>query len=74
MFLVGIDRTENKVACTLMSCFILYTSLSAVFWMGGEAVFMYKQVVIVFGSVSRRFIVIISVICWGKLLFVCTVI
>ena len=64
-FLVGVDRTENEVACTFMSCVILYFALSSVMWMGGEAVFMYKKVVIIFAPVSRRFILITSLICWG---------
>ena len=66
VFLIGVERTENEVACTFMSCVILYFALSSVFWMGAEAVVMYKKLIIVFGSLSVRFIIIISVLCWGK--------
>ena len=65
VFLIGIDRIENEVVCTFMSCVILYFALSSVFWMGAEAVVTYKKL-IVFGSITTRFIIITSVICWGK--------
>ena len=65
VFLVGIDRIENKVACTFMSCVILYFALSSAFWMGAEAVVMYKKLIVVSGSISTRFVIILSVICWG---------
>lgn len=66
VFLVGIDRTENEIACTFMSCMILYFALSSVFWMGAEAVIMFKKLIIVFGTISIRFIVTISILCWGR--------
>ena len=67
VFLIGVERTEYEVACTFMSCVILYFALSSVFWMGAEAIVMYKKLIIVFGSISIRFVIIISVLCWGKL-------
>ena len=66
VFLIGIDRIENEVVCTFMSCVILYFALSSVFWMGAEAVVMYKKLIVDFGSITNRFIIITSVICWGK--------
>ena len=65
VFLIGIDRKENEVACTFMSCVILYFALSSVFWMGAEAVVMYKKLIVVFGSISIRFVIILSILCWG---------
>lgn len=66
VFLIGVDRTEDEVACTFMSCVILYFALTAVFWMGAEAVIMYKKLIIVFGSISLKFIIIVSATCWGN--------
>lgn len=66
VFVAGVERTEHEVVCTLMSCVILYFALASVLWMGAEAVFMYKKLIIVFGSVSRRFVVTTSIICWGN--------
>ena len=68
VFLVGIERTEHEVACTFMSSVILYFALSSVFWMGAEAVFMYKQLVFVFGRLTFKFIFITSLFSWGKIL------
>ena len=65
-FLVGVDRTENEVACTFMSCVIQYFALSSLCWMGAEAVFMYKQLVFVFGRLTFKFMFITSMISWGN--------
>ncbi|ORU94620.1 MAG: hypothetical protein A6F71_09405 [Cycloclasticus sp. symbiont of Poecilosclerida sp. M] len=71
VFIVGIDRVENNVACTIMSLSIQYTTLVAVFWMGAEAVLMFKKLIIVFGSITTKFHVITSLICWGMCSNVC---
>jgi hypothetical protein len=67
VFIVGIKRTENDIACTAVSSLIQYATLATAFWMGAEAILMFKKLVIVFGRVTTSFIVIISLICWGKL-------
>lgn len=66
VFVVGIKRTEHTIACTAVSTLIQYFTLASVFWMGGEAILMFKKLIIVFGRTTRSFIVIISLICWGK--------
>lgn len=66
VFVVGIRITENVVACTAISAFIQYFTLAAAFWMGAEAVLMFKKLIIVFGRTTKTFIIIISTICWGK--------
>ena len=65
-FLVGINRTENDVACTVMSLVILYFTLAAVLWMGAEAVLMFQKLIIVFGRITTRYIVVVSLTCWCK--------
>ena len=66
-FLVGIDRIENDIVCTAMSLTIQYFTLAAVFWMGAEAVLMFQKLIIVFGRITTKYIVIVSLICWCKL-------
>ena len=64
-FLVGVTRIETTIGCTISSVLIHYFTLASVFWMGAEAVLMFKKLIIVFGRISTTFIVIISLICWG---------
>ena len=64
--LVGLDRTETEIGCTVMSLFIQYFTLAAVLWMGAEALLMYKKLIIVFGKITVKYFVIVSLICWCK--------
>ncbi len=66
VFIVGIKRTENLIACTAISTLIQYSTLASAFWMGGEAILMFKKLIIVFGRTTNLFIVLVSLICWGK--------
>ena len=66
VFVAGVDRTENIILCTAISMLIQYFTLASVFWMGAEAILMFKKLVIVFGSVSKKFLIFVSVLCWGK--------
>ena len=66
VFTVGVERTENSIGCTVVSVLIQYFTLASVFWMGAEAVLMFKKLIIVFGAVSRKFLISISLICWGE--------
>ena len=63
-FLVGIERTENEAVCTIMSLIIQYFTLAAIFWMAAEAVLMFKKLIIVFGELTIRFFLTVSLICW----------
>ena len=64
-FLVGVTRIETTIGCTISSVLIHYFTLASVFWMGAEAVLMFKKLIIVFGRISTTFVVVISLICWG---------
>ena len=66
-FLVGIERTDTVALCTIMSLIIQYFSLASLFWMGAEALLMFKKLIIVFGSISIKFVIAVSLICWCKL-------
>jgi hypothetical protein len=63
-FLAGIERTETEILCTLSSIVILYFTLSSLFWMGAEAIVVFKKLVVIFGSVSNKFVITLSLICW----------
>ena len=67
-FVVGIDRTENKHVCTMMSILILYFTIASVCWMGAEAVLMFQKLVLVFRKTTNRQIATISIITWSKYL------
>lgn len=70
IFLIGIDRIEVEGVCIAMSFLIQYIALVSVFWMGAEALLMMKTFIFdVFGNTSKRFIILISLFCWGK--FIC---
>ena len=66
VFVTGIDRTEELEACVTVSVLIHYFTLSAVMWMGAEALVMYQKLVRVFVHTTTRQIVIISLVCWCK--------
>ena len=63
-FLIGIDRTESEVGCTISSLVIQYFTMASVAWMGAEAVLMFHKLIIVFGHVHMVFL---SVLAWGEL-------
>ncbi|XP_071965533.1 adhesion G protein-coupled receptor L4-like [Antedon mediterranea] len=44
LFLFGIEKTEYKTACKIISIFLHLTSLNAFTWMCGEAVYLYFKV------------------------------
>ena len=64
--LTGIHRTKNREVCMASSVLIHYFTLVAWMWMGAEAVVIFKKLVIVFGEMSLRFILLVSVVCWGN--------
>jgi len=66
VFMVGIDRNENEIVCTAMSALIQYFTLAAMLWMGAEAVLMFQKLIIVFGKITVKYLVIVSLICWCK--------
>ena len=66
IFVCGIDKTAVYGGCVAVSALIQYFTLVAVMFMGAEAVLMFKKLVIVFGSTSNKFLVIVSLICWRK--------
>ena len=69
VFLVGVDRTENEHVCTAMSYLIHYFTMASVMWMFAEAVYMLKSFLIVFGKITSKFMLILSLSAWSEFLF-----
>ena len=67
VFVAGVDKTAVYGSCVLVSVLLHYFSLAAVTWMGAEALLMFHKLVFVFRKVTRREIIITSLICWSKL-------
>ena len=66
-FVVGIDRIENDIVCTIMSLSIQYFTMAAVLWMGAEAVLIFRQLNMGFERASWKLILVPSLVCWSKL-------
>lgn len=52
--------------CVSVSVLVHYFTLVAVMWMGAEALFMFQKLVLVFVQITTKYVVIVSVVCWGK--------
>ena len=69
VFVIGIDRTERFGGCVTVSVLIHYFTLASVMWMGAEALFMFQKIVLVFFQATTRYLVVLSIICWGRYLY-----
>ena len=52
--------------CVTVSILLHYFTLVAVMWMGAEALLMFQKLIIVFVTITTKYIVTVSVICWCK--------
>ncbi len=66
VYLIGVTRNENEIVCTLMSALLQYFVLSSMLWMVAQGVLMFRKLVLVFGIISKKFLVIVSLLCWCK--------
>ena len=66
IFVCGINRTAIYGVCVAVSALIHYFTLVSVMFMGAEAAVMFQKLVLVFGSISTKFFVTVSLICWRK--------
>ena len=66
VFVAGIDRTENRAGCITVGVLLHYLILVTWMWMGAEAVLLFQKLVIVFKKTTTLYVVIVSIICWGK--------
>ena len=54
--------------CVALSLLVHYFTLVAVMWMGAEALLMFQKLVVIFVRITTRFIAIVSIVCWSKLI------
>jgi len=69
VFVTGIDKADEARpygGCVAVSALIHYFTLVAVMWMGAEAVLMYQKLITVFVSITTRYIIVVSLVCWCK--------
>ena len=53
--------------CVFVSITTHYFTLVAIMWMGAEATLMFQKVVFVFAQITKKQVVIVSLICWCEL-------
>ena len=70
VFMAGFDRTETKPGCVTVGVLLHYLILVAFSWLAAEAELMFLKLVIIFTTLSLKYIVFTSIICWGKILMV----
>ena len=66
IFVIGISHTEHKAGCVIVAMLIFYFTLASFMWMAAEAVLMFQKLVIVFMDITTKYIVTVSIVCWGK--------
>ena len=66
VFVSGITWTGNRAGCITMGVLLHYLILVTFMWMAAEAVLFFLKLVIVFMKVSVKYLIIVSVICWGE--------
>ena len=67
VFVAGIGRTENRAGCITVGVLLHYLILVNWMWMGAEAVLLFQKLVAAYKKPTKLFIVIISIVFWGKL-------
>ncbi|XP_071943033.1 uncharacterized protein [Antedon mediterranea] len=65
VFLVGIDRTKKRRACTVIAGLIHYFLLTSIFWMSVQAIHMYYSFVKVYDAHISRFFLKACLFAWG---------
>ena len=66
VFVAGIDKVSVRAGCITVGVLIHYFALVSWMWMGAEAVLMFQKLVIVFSNITWKYILAVSVVCWGK--------
>ena len=66
VFMVGINKTENRAGCVTVGVLLHYFLLVSWMWMGAEAFLLFQKLVIVFMKVTTKYLIIISIVCWGE--------
>ena len=64
---IALEGTMREYGgCVTVSVLLHYFTLVAVMWMGAEALLMFQKLVIVFVTITKKYIVTVSIVCWCK--------
>ena len=66
VFVSGIDQTDNRAGCVTVGVLIHYFSLVSWMWMGAEALLMFQKLIIIFGTTTWKYMLLVSIVCWSK--------
>ena len=66
VFVAGIGRTENRAGCITVGVLLHYLILVTWMWMAAEAALLFQKLVDVFRKLTTLYIVMASIVCWGK--------
>ena len=66
VFMAGIERTENRTGCIIVGVLLHYFILVTWMWTAAEAMLMFQKMVVVFTNVTGKFVIFVSIICWGE--------
>ena len=66
VFVCGIEATELYAGCVMVSALLHYLMLTTLIWMAAEALLMCKKLTLVFKKNSDKFILTLSLLCWGE--------
>ena len=66
VFLAGVDKIEVVGGCIVASVLIHYFNLVSILWMLAEALLLVQKLAFVFIQITKRVIIITSLLCWCK--------
>ena len=72
VFMAGIGRTEHRDGCITVGVILHYLILVIWMWTGAEALLLFQKVVYVFKKTSTLYLVIVSIVCWGQFIIICS--
>ena len=66
VFVTGIDRVAARAGCITVGVLIHYFALVSWMWMGAEAILMFQKIIIVFSTITWKYLLVVSFTCWSK--------
>ena len=70
VFATGVNRTEVTQVCITVGVVLHYFLLVTWMWMGAESLLLFLKLVVVFVKITKKHLIIMSIICWGKYIHV----
>ena len=66
VFVAGIGQTQNTAGCVTVGMLLHYLLLVIWMWLAAEAFLLFQKIVVVFIKVSVKYLIIVSIVCWGE--------